>query len=141
MAQTFKLEGYGINLNLRIELAGDTNQRGDNKAPILLHWLEENYRARVLEIYAPPGIDTCSPHQIAWNTPSPNQSKDKLGAVVASGGHAPYYTVSDMTGRAPDCFRNITCGNLLFVDDPITEQGGTKDDLISQHVESELVND
>ncbi|KAG1842823.1 hypothetical protein C8R48DRAFT_678920 [Suillus tomentosus] len=42
-----------------------------------LGWLEENYRATVLEEYAPPGIDTCSPHQITWETPSPIQSDDK----------------------------------------------------------------
>lgn len=39
-----------------------------------LRWLEENYWARVLEVYAPPEIDTCSPHQLAWNAPSPIQS-------------------------------------------------------------------
>ncbi|KAG1863294.1 hypothetical protein C8R48DRAFT_773346 [Suillus tomentosus] len=134
MAQTFKLEGYGINLNLRIELAGDIDQRGkeltsygasevnaddclagENKTSLLpvknheagevesienlkerlklaelsctrleelyqtyrLRWLEENYRARVLEVYAPPGINTCSPHQITWNAPSPNQSENE----------------------------------------------------------------
>jgi hypothetical protein len=39
-----------------------------------LRWLEENYRARLLKEYAPDGISTCSPHQIAWNAPSPAQS-------------------------------------------------------------------
>lgn len=39
-----------------------------------LRWLEENYRASVLEVYAPAGIDTCSPRQLAWNAPSPIQS-------------------------------------------------------------------
>ncbi|KAG1890411.1 hypothetical protein F4604DRAFT_1914954 [Suillus subluteus] len=42
-----------------------------------LRWLEENYWARVLEVYALPRIDTCSPHQLAWNAPSPIQSEDK----------------------------------------------------------------
>ncbi|KAG2045725.1 hypothetical protein BDR06DRAFT_978004 [Suillus hirtellus] len=42
-----------------------------------LRWLEENHRARVLEVYAPPEIDTCSPHQLAWNAPSPIQSEDE----------------------------------------------------------------
>ncbi|KAG1805830.1 uncharacterized protein BJ212DRAFT_1303895 [Suillus subaureus] len=39
-----------------------------------LHWLEECYHARILEKYAPSGISTYSPHQIAWNAPSPTQS-------------------------------------------------------------------
>lgn len=39
-----------------------------------LRWLEEHYRAKVLEEYAPRGIDTCSAHQIAWDAPSPIQS-------------------------------------------------------------------
>ena len=39
-----------------------------------LRWLEENYRARVLEEYAPRGVDTYSPHQITWDAPSPIQS-------------------------------------------------------------------
>lgn len=43
-----------------------------------LRWLEENYRAMVLEVYAPPGIDTCSPHQLAWNAPSPIQSMSRV---------------------------------------------------------------
>ncbi|KAG2740235.1 hypothetical protein P692DRAFT_20671649, partial [Suillus brevipes Sb2] len=37
-------------------------------------WLEENYRARILEEYAPEGISTHSPRQIAWDAPSPAQS-------------------------------------------------------------------
>ncbi|KAG1894631.1 uncharacterized protein F5891DRAFT_1195077 [Suillus fuscotomentosus] len=40
-----------------------------------LRWLEEKYRASVLKEYAPAGIDTCSPHQIAWNAPSPTPSE------------------------------------------------------------------
>jgi hypothetical protein len=40
-----------------------------------LRWLEENYRARILEEYAPDGISTCSPHQIEWDAPSPIQSR------------------------------------------------------------------
>ncbi|KAG2106184.1 uncharacterized protein F5147DRAFT_774997 [Suillus discolor] len=39
-----------------------------------VRWLEQNYRAMVLEEYAPPGIDTCSPRQMTWDTPSPIQS-------------------------------------------------------------------
>jgi hypothetical protein len=39
-----------------------------------LRWLEESYRARVLEEYAPRGVDTYSPHQITWDAPSPIQS-------------------------------------------------------------------
>ncbi|KAG1781184.1 hypothetical protein EV702DRAFT_1042319 [Suillus placidus] len=42
-----------------------------------LRWLEEKHRARVLEVYALPEIDTCSPHQLAWNAPSPIQSEDE----------------------------------------------------------------
>ncbi|KAG2752733.1 hypothetical protein P692DRAFT_20723230 [Suillus brevipes Sb2] len=42
-----------------------------------LRWLEEHHRAKVLEEYAPDGIDTCSAHQIAWDAPSsPIQSDD-----------------------------------------------------------------
>ncbi|KAG2738550.1 hypothetical protein P692DRAFT_20882543 [Suillus brevipes Sb2] len=42
-----------------------------------LHWLEEHHRAKVLEEYAPDGIDTCSAHQITWDAPSsPIQSDD-----------------------------------------------------------------
>ncbi|KAG1725826.1 hypothetical protein EDB19DRAFT_1833641 [Suillus lakei] len=44
-----------------------------------LHWLEENYWATVLEGYAPPRIDTCSPRQTTWDTPSPIQSDDEDG--------------------------------------------------------------
>ncbi|KAG2110223.1 uncharacterized protein F5147DRAFT_651872 [Suillus discolor] len=40
-----------------------------------LRWLEENYRARLLKEYAPDGISTWSPHQIAWNAPSPAQTE------------------------------------------------------------------
>ncbi|KAG0702480.1 hypothetical protein DFH29DRAFT_875140 [Suillus ampliporus] len=41
-----------------------------------LRWLEEVYRTKVLERYAPQEINTCSPHQIPWDTPSPVQSED-----------------------------------------------------------------
>ncbi|KAG1754734.1 uncharacterized protein EDB91DRAFT_1076840 [Suillus paluster] len=41
-----------------------------------LRWLEESYRARVLEGYAPHGINTYSPRQITWDAPSPIQSDD-----------------------------------------------------------------
>ncbi|KAG0694143.1 hypothetical protein DFH29DRAFT_1006602 [Suillus ampliporus] len=37
-----------------------------------LRWLEEHYRARILEEYVPTGINTCSPHQIEWDAPSPS---------------------------------------------------------------------
>ncbi|KAG0700706.1 hypothetical protein DFH29DRAFT_876377 [Suillus ampliporus] len=40
-----------------------------------LRWLEENYWARVLNEYAPHGINTCSPRQITWNAPSPAQTE------------------------------------------------------------------
>ncbi|KAG1791015.1 uncharacterized protein HD556DRAFT_1310129 [Suillus plorans] len=43
-----------------------------------LRWLEENYQASVLEVYAPAGIDTCSLRQLAWNAPSPIQSKGEV---------------------------------------------------------------
>ncbi|KAG2112777.1 hypothetical protein DEU56DRAFT_919806 [Suillus clintonianus] len=43
-----------------------------------LRWLEENYRARMMEKYVPSGISTCSPHQIAWDAPSPTQSEYEL---------------------------------------------------------------
>ncbi|KAG1869705.1 hypothetical protein C8R48DRAFT_771094 [Suillus tomentosus] len=39
-----------------------------------LRWLEECYRAGILEKYAPSGISTCSPRQIEWNAPSPIQT-------------------------------------------------------------------
>ncbi|KAG1874034.1 hypothetical protein C8R48DRAFT_769423 [Suillus tomentosus] len=42
-----------------------------------LRWLEEIYRTKVLERYAPQGIDTCPPYQIPWNAPSPAQSEDE----------------------------------------------------------------
>ncbi|KAG0693834.1 hypothetical protein DFH29DRAFT_1006881 [Suillus ampliporus] len=137
LCQTFKLQGHtSINLNLRIELVGNANPRGegsevdndDNRlsvgknevalVPVKSHergeaahgtgdaesvaklkerlqlaelgcsrlaklyqkyrlrWLEEHYRAKVLEEYAPHGIDTSSAHQIAWDAPSPIQSDD-----------------------------------------------------------------
>lgn len=38
-----------------------------------LRWLEETYRARILEQYAPNGISTISPGQITWDAPSPIQ--------------------------------------------------------------------
>ncbi|KIK46531.1 hypothetical protein CY34DRAFT_9656 [Suillus luteus UH-Slu-Lm8-n1] len=41
-----------------------------------LRWLEEHHRVKVLEEYAPDGIDTCSAHQIVWDAPSPIQSDD-----------------------------------------------------------------
>ncbi|KAG1719885.1 hypothetical protein EDB19DRAFT_1836375 [Suillus lakei] len=135
LCQTFKLQEHSsINLNLRIELAGNANPKGkgsevdvddnrlsagNNEVALLsvkshgrskagmgdaesqaklkerlelaqlgcsrlgelyqkyrLRWLEEHYRAKVLEEYAPHGINTCSPHQIAWDAPSPIQSDD-----------------------------------------------------------------
>jgi hypothetical protein len=39
-----------------------------------LRWLEECHRARILEEYAPIGINTCPPRQIQWDAPSPIQS-------------------------------------------------------------------
>ncbi|KAG2750659.1 hypothetical protein P692DRAFT_20873077 [Suillus brevipes Sb2] len=42
-----------------------------------LRWLEENYRAGVLEQYAPREIDTCSARQIPWDAPSPVQDDDE----------------------------------------------------------------
>ncbi|KAG1858590.1 hypothetical protein C8R48DRAFT_775027 [Suillus tomentosus] len=41
-----------------------------------LRWLEECYRVSVLEEYAPSGISTYSPRQIAWNAPSPIQRNE-----------------------------------------------------------------
>ncbi|KAG0704715.1 hypothetical protein DFH29DRAFT_997408 [Suillus ampliporus] len=137
LCQTFKLQGHtSINLNLWIELVGNTDPRGEGSevddddncllvgnnevalCPVKshkrgeaahgtgdmesvaklkeqlqlvelgcsrlaelyqkyrLHWLEEHYWAKVLEEYAPHGINTCSAHQIAWDTPSPIQSDD-----------------------------------------------------------------
>ncbi|KAG1881542.1 hypothetical protein C8R48DRAFT_766562 [Suillus tomentosus] len=45
-----------------------------------LHWLEESYRVQILEEYAPSGISTYSPGQIAWDAPSPiqNNEDDKI---------------------------------------------------------------
>ncbi|KAG1787209.1 uncharacterized protein HD556DRAFT_1312925 [Suillus plorans] len=39
-----------------------------------LRWLEECYRTGILEEYAPNGISTYPPRQIAWDVPSPTQS-------------------------------------------------------------------
>ncbi|KAG1851133.1 hypothetical protein F4604DRAFT_1686939 [Suillus subluteus] len=128
--QTLNLSGHVISLNLRIELAGNSNHKPEqltvireadietssaetNEAPHLLpekngetgeadsvaklkeqlrlaelgcsklrdlyqkyrlRWLEESYRARVLEEYAPNGISTCSSRQITWDAPSPIHS-------------------------------------------------------------------
>ncbi|KAG2125093.1 hypothetical protein DEU56DRAFT_916701 [Suillus clintonianus] len=47
-----------------------------------LRWLEEYYRARILEEYVPTGIDTCSPHQIEWDAPSPIQSDDEFEDIT-----------------------------------------------------------
>ncbi|KAG0701807.1 hypothetical protein DFH29DRAFT_875621 [Suillus ampliporus] len=47
-----------------------------------LHWLEEYYRARILEEYVPTGINTCSPHQIEWDAPSPIQSDDAFEDIT-----------------------------------------------------------
>ncbi|KAG1852163.1 hypothetical protein F4604DRAFT_1933729 [Suillus subluteus] len=41
-----------------------------------LRWLEESYRAKVLEEYAPSGISICSSRQIMWDAPSPIHSND-----------------------------------------------------------------
>ncbi|KAG1868017.1 hypothetical protein C8R48DRAFT_771726 [Suillus tomentosus] len=138
LCPTFRLQGQAsVNLNLRIELVGNTNPRGEGRevedddnrlsaaennevglVPVKIHrrgeaahgtgdaesvaklkerlqlaelgcsrltelyqkyrlrWLEEYYRAKVLEEYAPHEIDTCSPHQIAWDAPSPIQGDD-----------------------------------------------------------------
>ncbi|KAG1873145.1 hypothetical protein F4604DRAFT_1925635 [Suillus subluteus] len=38
-------------------------------------WLEENYRVRALQEYAPEGISAWSSRQIAWDAPSPTQSE------------------------------------------------------------------
>jgi hypothetical protein len=46
-----------------------------------LRWLEEHHRAKVLEGYAPHGIDTCSAHQIAWDAPSPIQSMSDANSL------------------------------------------------------------
>ncbi|KAG2152840.1 hypothetical protein DEU56DRAFT_752128 [Suillus clintonianus] len=131
-SQTSNISGYIISLNLRIEAAGNDNQRGepiiiratdidknsssaeDNEAPTLLEehiheknedsvaklkeqlqladlcyskleemyqkcrlcWLEECYRTKILEEYAPSEIITYSPRQITWNAPSPTQNNE-----------------------------------------------------------------
>ncbi|KAG2120554.1 uncharacterized protein F5147DRAFT_647034 [Suillus discolor] len=49
-----------------------------------LCWLEENYRVRVLEQYAPHDIDTCSAHQIAWDAPSPIGDDDDVVVEVVN---------------------------------------------------------
>lgn len=46
-----------------------------------LRWLEEKYRARILKEYAPDGLSTCSPHQIAWDAPSPTPSTSKTRSL------------------------------------------------------------
>ncbi|KAG1841644.1 hypothetical protein C8R48DRAFT_679252 [Suillus tomentosus] len=40
-----------------------------------LRWLEENYRARILQEYV-PNVTSTSPGQIPWDAPSPIQSDD-----------------------------------------------------------------
>ncbi|KAG1761717.1 hypothetical protein EDD22DRAFT_953812 [Suillus occidentalis] len=46
-----------------------------------LRWLEEQYRASILEEYAPAGISTYSPHQIEWDAPSPIPCNDEFEDV------------------------------------------------------------
>ncbi|KAG1840204.1 hypothetical protein C8R48DRAFT_770783 [Suillus tomentosus] len=59
-------------LKERLELAElGCSRLGELYMKYRLRWLEENYRVRVLEQYAPRDIDTCSAHQIAWDAPSP----------------------------------------------------------------------
>ncbi|KAG1862622.1 hypothetical protein F4604DRAFT_1683773 [Suillus subluteus] len=41
-----------------------------------LRWLEECYRTKILEEYAPSEINTYSPRQITWNAPSPTQNNE-----------------------------------------------------------------
>ncbi|KIK37770.1 hypothetical protein CY34DRAFT_108953 [Suillus luteus UH-Slu-Lm8-n1] len=45
-----------------------------------LRWLEESYRVRMMKEYAPSEISICSPHQIAWEAPSPTQSEYEFDA-------------------------------------------------------------
>ncbi|KAG2086458.1 uncharacterized protein F5147DRAFT_659214 [Suillus discolor] len=63
-------------LKERLQLAEKINSRLEQLyQKYRLRWLEESYRARVLEEYAPEGVSTYPPHQISWNAPSPAQSK------------------------------------------------------------------
>ncbi|KAG1906192.1 uncharacterized protein F5891DRAFT_1182410 [Suillus fuscotomentosus] len=65
-------------LKERLKLAEVGCERlGEMYRTYRLRWLEEMYRTKVLEKYAPHGIDTCSPHQIPWDAPSPVQSEDE----------------------------------------------------------------
>jgi hypothetical protein len=65
-------------LKERLQLAEKINSRLEQLyQKYRLRWLEESYRARVLEEYAPEGVSTYPPHQISWNAPSPAQSTSK----------------------------------------------------------------
>ncbi|KAG1861509.1 hypothetical protein DFJ58DRAFT_725691 [Suillus subalutaceus] len=105
VGQMSKLQGHSgsVNLNLRIELLCNANQNseeltghdvlnevdvGDNnssaghiKAPLLL--VENNETEEAVQglkkcaEHTGLGINTCSPHQIAWDAPSPIQTKDE----------------------------------------------------------------
>ncbi|KAG1894675.1 uncharacterized protein F5891DRAFT_1254821 [Suillus fuscotomentosus] len=68
-----------VELKERLQLAEKNCLRLEElRQKYRLRWLEENYQARVLEEYAPNEIDTCPPHQIAWDAPSPAQSEYNL---------------------------------------------------------------
>ncbi|KAG2129753.1 hypothetical protein DEU56DRAFT_758039 [Suillus clintonianus] len=49
-----------------------------------LRWLEECYRTKILEEYAPSEINTYSPRQITWNAPSPTQTELVKASVKTS---------------------------------------------------------
>ncbi|KAG1857829.1 hypothetical protein F4604DRAFT_1685119 [Suillus subluteus] len=64
-----------VKLKERLQLAERTSsQLAELYQKYRLRWLEESYRARVLEGYAPKGVTAYSPHQITWDAPSPAQS-------------------------------------------------------------------
>ncbi|KAG2129633.1 hypothetical protein DEU56DRAFT_915138 [Suillus clintonianus] len=62
-------------LNERLQLVEMNCSRLEELYKIYrLRWLEENFRVRALQKYAPDGVSTYSPRQITWDAPSPAQS-------------------------------------------------------------------
>lgn len=67
-------EDLVADLKQRLERAESNCARLDELCQKYRHrWLEECYRTKVLEEYAPSGINTVSAHQIPWDAPSPVQ--------------------------------------------------------------------
>jgi hypothetical protein len=67
-------EDLVANLKERLERAESNCARLDELYQKYRHrWLEECYRTKLLEEYAPCGINTVSARQIPWDAPSPAQ--------------------------------------------------------------------